>query len=628
MISKFLRVLNIILILAVLQACSQIPASPITGQTTNIPATAVPGSIEAGQATNIPATAAPVAFVAETTGPAGFSAALAAPDIVLLTWETAPGAVGYELQIVFDGLDPLPIAYLPKDATSFKHYLAPESSLLTYRLQTITASGPAGASSLQVTTQGHAPNPLTAQAISSTTGIISDVIGPAGGTIETTDEHGVSYTLVIPPQALDADLKITMTPVSKVGGWPLDGKFLGAVKLEPEGWLLNEVAYLTIRLPAAPKPSLATVGFAFNGSGEEFHLAPANAGSSPITGVGTSGGHLASPFRQQDAGVFNLPVTELRTAGLGAASADSAAALAVKNAPTSSSDAVDQKAAVTAVADADLAPLWSASQTGMVMTTDLFTQIYLIHNCNDFHRAAASFGAWETSTAELGSSFTARSIAKDMLMEELAKKAVEAIEKSSTDCVKAPKGAVPASVPCAERLTHKIETANTSAGADPFYTDLLNTMMKTPGLTGRMAAAKRAAEACPLSYSVNTAKSLGFSWTSACIPSLDRPYQVAFKGANSTGEWRLYPSDSFSGRVEGQTISEVGGGVTQTEVFEGTYKMNKIINDAKGNPLSMDADLTFQDTATMCVGGACTSTTFDGTDMIPMVVNKTRCALP
>src|SRR3990172_8668954 len=123
--SKFLRVINTFLVLAVLQACTLAPAVLPDGQNSNDPATV----------THEP-------FVAETDGPPGFGAALSAPDIVLLTWEPVAEAVGYKLQIVFAGLDPLTIAYLPQEATSFVHLLAAEASLLTYRLQTVTSRAP------------------------------------------------------------------------------------------------------------------------------------------------------------------------------------------------------------------------------------------------------------------------------------------------------------------------------------------------------------------------------------------------------------------------------------------------------------------------------------------------------
>jgi hypothetical protein len=611
MLSKSLQFINTLLVLAVLTACSLAPAAPAQGQGASIPPTATPAP-----------------FVAETAGPAGFSATLAAPDIVQLTWQAVPDAVGYKLQIVPSGLDPLTIAYLPKKATRFKHYLAPESSLLTYRLQTVTASGPAGASSLQITTQGHASNPLTTQAVFADSGAASAVIGPTGGTLETTDARGVIYTLVIPPQALDTDLKITMTPVSTVGGWPLDGKFLGAVKLEPEGWLLNEVAFLTIRLPAAPKPGLSTVGFAFNGSGEEFHLTPANAGPSPIASSGTGGGHRASPVLRQDAGTFNLPVIQLRSSGVGAASAASAAALAEKNAPTGNSDAVDQKAAAAAATEDELAPLFTNAQLADVITGNLLTQVHFgVKDCYDFKRAVASFHSWDAEIAKLGDAGTYSNM-RDGVINELAQKAVETIEKATDECVKADKGVVPASIPCAEKLTRDIQTAHTT-GSNPFYSELSDAITKDPALKGRFTAAdpNHTSVQCPHSFGVNEAASLDYHWTSSCIPSLDRPYQVAWVGPALNGIYRLYPNDPFSGRMDGQSITNVGG-ATISIVYEGTYTIETLQTDSRGYPLGLDAHLTYKQTITACAGGICNTATEDGKHQIPLIVHSDRCPIP
>jgi hypothetical protein len=613
MISRFIRILNAVLILAVLQACSLMP-------------TGLPG----GKDTAVPATATATPFVAEIAGPPEFSATLAAPDIVSLTWKAAPDAVGYKLQILPGGLDPLTIAYLPKTATHFEHALAPESSTLTYRLQTITATGPAGASSLQIATQGHTPNPLTTQAVFSTTEVASAMIGPAGGTIETTDARGVVYTLVIPPQALNTDLKITMTPVSKVGGWPLDGGLLGAVRLEPEGWLLNEVAYLTIRLPAAHPSKLATVGFAFNGSGEEFHLAPATTGTSPLARLGSSGGRMDSPTLRQDAGTFNMPVIQLRTSGIGGSSAASAEAQAANHAPTSSSDAADQKAAAAAAAEDDLAPLFTDAQYAEVITGDLLTQIHFnVKDCYDFKRAAGAFQAWEAKTANLEDGGYSSS-AREAIINELAQKAVETIEKAGEECRGAEPGVVPASIPCAEKLTKDIQSAHTTPGSNPLYSELSDAIGKDTDLQDRFTAAdpSHMASKCPHSFGVNTGGSLGYRWTSSCIPSLDRPYQLTFKGSNSIGEWRMFPSSPFGGKVEGQTVSDVGG-TTMTDVFNGTYKITVLKKDVRGYPLTMDADLTLPDTTTTyCTGGVCTSFTHDATDTIPLIVNSQRCPLP
>ncbi|MBN2385375.1 MAG: hypothetical protein JXB85_00015 [Anaerolineales bacterium] len=601
--AKIRRILNALLVLALVQACSPTPTTLPPQQDSAVPAITTPNP-----------------FVAESDGPPGFNAALTAPDIVLLTWETVAGAVGYKLQIVFAGLQPLTIAYLPADATRFEHFLAPESSSLTYRLQTITSSGPAGASSLQITTLNHVPNPLAVQAVFAETGAANAVIGPAGGTLEAVDDRGVTYLLVIPPGAIDTELDITMTPVSTIDGWPLDGNLLGAVRLEPEGWLLNELAYLTIRVPAAITPALTTVGFAFNGSGEEFHLTPAYGGLSPLVSMGTGGARQASPVRQQDAGLSSLPVMELRPSGIGETSAQAAAALAVEHAPTSSSDAADQKAAVTDAEAGELTPLLSNTELLEIATTNLMTQILNnIQDCYGFKRAVGAFQAWERKAASLGEN----SAFRESLLEQLAEKAVETIEKAGEECRAAAPGMVPASIPCAEKLTRDIQSAS-----NPFYTELQRSIIQNTDLKDRLTAAADSSEQCPHSFGVNEATALGFRWTSACIPSLDRPYQVAWLGPNLQGIYRLYPSNPFSGRIEGQAILSPAAGASGTIVYEGSYRIEVTQEDQRGYPLTMDSFLTFTMTVTMCVGEVCNTDTDAGDHRIPLIVRQQRCPVP
>jgi hypothetical protein len=599
------RLLSAAFVLAILQACSTAPVIQNQG---------------------IPGTATPVPFVAETGGPTGFSATLSAPDIVLLSWEPVAEATGYRVQIVFDGLDPLTIAYLPAEATSFEHILAPESSLLTYRLQTMTASGPGGASSLQIATQNHAANPLTVQAAFAESGMVSAVIGPAGGTLETTDTRGVSYSLEIPPAALNGDIEIKMTPVSSIDGWPLDGNFLGAVRLEPEGWLLNEVATLTISLPGARNPALSTVGIAFSGSGEEFHLTQTYADAALTASLGTGNARRGDPVQPQEVNVIRLPVMELRTDGVGEASADAGATMATENAPTDRSDAADQKSAATEAAMDELTPLLSNLELGELATSNLVTQIRSAKDCADFKQAVGGFHAWEGKVAQLGDNYSAD---RQVIMQEMAEKAVETIERAGEECVAAQPGVVPVSVPCAEKLTRDIQSAGTVAGSDPFFTDLQHAITSDQGLKDRLTAADNASEQCAHSFGVNEAASLGYHWTSACIPSLNRPYQVAWIGPTLEGIYRLYPNanDPFSGRVEGRAVSAMAG-TSLTIVYDGTYRIDVLQETPGGDPVNMDAFLTYGMTITACAGGFCNTTEENGEHQIPLQIRNERCPVP
>jgi len=615
--SSLPRIFSSLLILMVLVACSLTPAITPPQPVSDNPA----NSTEVSPAS---VTSAPIPFVAEMDGPAGFSASLFAPDIVLLTWDTVAEAVGYQVQIVFKGLDPLPIAFLGADATSFTHYLAPESSLLTYRLQTITTSGPGGASSLQIRTQTHKPNPLSVQASFSETVASSAVIGPSGGTIEVTDEHGVNYSLTIPPQAIGTDLEIKMSPINTIEGWPLDGGFLGGVQLEPEGWLLDEIATLTIRIPSPVAPDLATVGFAFSGSGDEFHLTPSYADTSSMTSLGTRGSRLAKLFPQEAVQVIRLPVMELKVTGVGETSTKAATQMASENSPTSSKDAADQKAAVTDVMDDELAPLLSLDELGQMATDNLLTQVLNAQDCYEFKQAVGSFQTWESRvTQSSGDHYSNYSGDRQVLLDQLAEKALQTIENAGEECTQAAKGVVPASVPCAEKLTRDIQSAS-----NPFFAELQNTMKQNPGMLDRLTKTAESSDKCPHSFKVNEAASLGYRWTSGCIPSLDRSYQLVWIGTNLSGTFNFFPYGPFSGRVEGQGQQSMPG-VTITHVYQGNYKIDITKTDNLGDPQEMDANLTIKDTVTQCIEGAGCQTFTDDTDqLIPLLVNKSRCVVP
>ena len=100
---------------------------------------------------------------------------------------------------------------------------------------------------------------------------VTAIIGVDGGTLRATAADGSRYELVIPPDALDFDETISLTPVRAMDGLPLSGGLAGAVLLEPAGIVFYEPATLFIT-PAAVPAGEVTVGFAFDGAGEEFHL--------------------------------------------------------------------------------------------------------------------------------------------------------------------------------------------------------------------------------------------------------------------------------------------------------------------------------------------------------------------
>jgi hypothetical protein len=575
---------------------------------------AVPPTRESGG--DLP-TAAPEPFAAESDGPPGFSASLSAPDIVMLTWEAVAESVGYELQLVFDATDPITIARLPAGATAYEHFMAPESSLLTYRLQTITADGPAGASSLQIATQARRPDPLTVQPSYAEDQAVTATIDAAGGTIEATDSRGVTYSLAIPPGALQTDLEIAMTPVSAVDGWPLDGSFLGAVRLQPEGWLLDEAADLTIDLPAALAGGASPVGFAFDGAGAEFHLAPAYSGSESL------GGRPIGLARLQARTVIRLPVMELKVSGVGGTSVDASSAIARDHAPTDGHAAADQKTAAQKRYDDELAPLMTPAQLGAQITGQLLDTIANVSDCWRFKQATHAFETWESKTAELGDGYPDRSIDRQLLIDHLADKAIEVIEKAAEDCQEAEQGVIPDSVPCAEKLIQDMNT-----GRNDFYKDLDKAAKRNAESWDRLVAAQDALNKCPHSFRVDETPAFGFQWKSGCIPSLDRPFQVRWVDMQGMGVYRLYPRGPLSGRLEGNSVMDIGSAGTATTVYEGTYTIDVRATDANGYPTRLDGSIEFTATTTICSAGSCLTTSSDGSHLIPLVVNGMRCPIP
>jgi hypothetical protein len=102
---------------------------------------------------------------------------------------------------------------------------------------------------------------------------VAAAIGPEGGTLEATAADGTRFTLTVPPAALDFSETITMTPALAVAGLPFSGGLAGAVSIEPAGLALYRPATLQIASPAqAPAP--LSIGFAYHGAGERFHLYP------------------------------------------------------------------------------------------------------------------------------------------------------------------------------------------------------------------------------------------------------------------------------------------------------------------------------------------------------------------
>ncbi|KAF0191633.1 MAG: hypothetical protein FD166_3760, partial [Bacteroidetes bacterium] len=377
-------------------------------------------------------------------------------------------------------------------------YLAPENTTLIYQLVTLTAAGESGASSLQIQTQPRNPNPLTVQASFEYDLVVTALIGPEGGVLSLTDSKGINYLLEIPANAILLEMEVSMTPVSDISNWPLDGKLLAGVHLEPDGWLMYEPAMLTITLPETSDDGLAQMGFGFNGGGEEFHLTTAHLQPMQLSTQLDSATYFVRNSNQQSVRVIRLPVMELKGNGVGESSAQNAGDLAKNNSPTDSSNANDQKAAAASAVDDELAPLLSPEELASLVPYNIYNQIFSIKDCYDFKKASAAFQAWDNRA----SSQQKANWSQDLL-ENLGKKAVEVSKAAAEDCNNAEEGVVPSSVPCAEKLIRDIQSAS-----NPFFQELQNAMKSNPGLLGELLKAQRELEKCPHSFKVNDAAQL------------------------------------------------------------------------------------------------------------------------
>jgi hypothetical protein len=116
-----------------------------------------------------------------------------------------------------------------------------------------------------------AANPINATVATDTTHAATAIIDWEGGTIAATGADGTTYTLDIPPGALDDSATITLTPISSMTGVPGNGLVAG-VQMSPDGLEFNEDATLTIE-PAKPIPVDQQTMIGYLTGGTDVHLA-------------------------------------------------------------------------------------------------------------------------------------------------------------------------------------------------------------------------------------------------------------------------------------------------------------------------------------------------------------------
>ena len=501
-------------------------------------------------------------------GPGNFSAQSTSPTSVALTWSPVEGAQGYRVLEEVGELGYLPIADLGADRTSYEDLMAPPDSTLKYRVQTITGSGAGRGSDVTVTTAASQPNPLEVQAEFDPARAATETIGIDGGSVSAEDRDGTLYQLEIPAGVLGHEVEFTLTPVRGIGGWPLDGDFVGGVRIEPEDLALYDMATLSISLTAElPKDGLVPIGIAFDGTGQEFHLQPIDV-QSPTTGAAPDGGtRLGRPAFQYKV-IWVAQVRRTGSHGVGKASPQKAAEISRRNPPTGAGARAQQQQAAQSVSEEGLAPVplppWQSMR-------NVFDQISGAKDCRDMSNAmGAVHGYLEKAGKATGPYADVASSARDLMMRDLAEKIGEITGKTAKECKQSKGKSAPGSGCAAELIGNILHSTL------PFFQDLKKQVMKDLGKDFLQLTDGDLKSCRARSYQASGGSDIIFEGT---ICDVTQPFSLGGIRPNGTLLFDFTPTseDSLSGTWT-YVNPESGGGCT--EGGSGTYSV--LLRDGAG----------------------------------------------
>ena len=508
-------------------------------------------------------------------GPGNFSAQSTSPTSVALTWSPVEGARGYRVLEEVGELGYLPIADLGADRTMYEDLMAPPDSTLKYRVQTITSSGAGRGSDATVTTAASQPNPLEVQAEFDPARAATETIGIDGGSVSVEDRDGTLYQLEIPAGVLGHEVEFTLTPIGGMGGWPLDGDFVGGVRIEPEDLALYDMATLSISLTAElPKDGLVPIGIAFDGTGQEFHLQPIDV-QSTTTGAEPDGGtHLARPARQYKE-IVVVPVRRTGSHGVGKASPQKAAEISRGNPPTGAGARAQQQQAAQSVSEEGLAPypgvvhLWNS-------LPNVFKQISDAKDCRDMSNAMGAVNGWLEKAGKIAavedSGVDAAQVGRghDLMMHDLAEKIGEITGKTAKECKQSKGKSAPGSGCAAELIGNILHSTL------PFFQDLQKQVMKDLGKDFLQLTDGDLKSCQAWSYQASGGSDIIFEGT---ICDVTQPFSLGGIRPNGTLLFDFSPTseDSLSGTWT-YVNPESGGGCT--EGGSGTYSV--LLRDGAG----------------------------------------------
>lgn len=542
--------------------------------------------------TEIPQEAAPTEvspLAASGSGPGGFSARATSADSVRLSWEKVNGAASYHVVVSTNGSEALTVIDLPESITSYEDFLAAPGSQLTYAVEAVGNSGSLGTSIASVTTPARQPNPLTVLVEYDDSAAVTKTIGAAGGSLSL-DADGVLYELTIPPGALEADTEIKLVPLADLSGWPLDGKMIGAVGIEPEGLALNAPASLKIT-PAGgiPDSGLARLGFSFDGYGSEFAISPL--AHAEMTGASSGGsGHLASLSLQSGFGDAVMEwFTNIRSTGAGEASSGEAEQAVRENQPSDPARALEQKRAAAEAADDELAPIVSEKTMKTTNITRWFEytrrEIAGASDCFELKTAMGHFESdlhvMETYGKEVDA--VEREVLKNVNWDELVDRAGKVIEDAASSCEekKGQGGRQAGGVNCAESLLRNIES-----GSTPFYKELQKRMLDRQGSQQLSDSRGKINNYCSTGY-VMSGGGGGMKVPYAFICNINQPFSATgnVHGGSITLNFVPSPASNPSELPAGGSYTYSGAAAGFSLDGEGTFTLT----GSPGGPIKLDA---------------------------------------
>jgi len=257
---------------------------------------------------------------------------------------------------------------------------------------------------------------------------------------------GVSFSLSMEEGLLSLDQEeelvpafgtpITVTPISAIDGLPFSQGYLAAVYIGPQGLMQVEPASLMLILPGVYDVS-SLIGFAADGSGEDFHLFPMVA--------------FADTFNENTTVVFSVMHFSLYGVAQ-VTEQEISAQLAHPPVNPASQDAEELAPLVreAGVVDEDLAPLLTPKQEILRTALNRSYRRLIKPNlsrvdyipCKQVAQTVYSFNTWvgQVNAAGLGSVFT-----------EEIKMAASSLLKAMRSCIK---------IPCETCMGMSPETAN------------------------------------------------------------------------------------------------------------------------------------------------------------------------